>query len=138
VDKCTVLIEDWQMQCCGEPFSIGSYVNWLVLKYYKPFIYHKDVDAVNYCYEHHSSDWKKLFKINGSVITITACYCFFIPDITDPTRHRKIKTPGGATQPVTQADGWDEDIGEQEFGSYVVCIDNVSIRPAKESEVTYC
>ena len=137
MDKCAVFIKNWQMQCCGNPFSVGDSVEWLAEKCDEPWTYHKDVETVDYYYEHHSAGWEKLFKISGRVIKITACYSFIVPDPTDPTGRCGIITAGGVTQPVTIGDGWDEDIGEQEFHAYVVCLEEARIAPAKKSEVTF-
>ena len=28
----TVYVEDWQLDCCGEPFSVGSHVSWTLIR----------------------------------------------------------------------------------------------------------
>ena len=137
MDKCAVFIKNWQMQCCGNPFSVGDSVEWLAGKFDEPWTYHKDVEAVDYFYEHHSSEWEKLFKVIGRVTKITACYGILTPDPNGPTEANHIRTPG-IMQPVTKADGWDEDIGEQELDAYIVCLEDARIAPAKKSEVTFC
>jgi hypothetical protein len=137
MDNCRVLIDDWQMQCCGIPFSVGDSVEWLAKKWVSCDFY-IDVGTIDYYYEHHSPEYKKLFKIIGKVAKIQALYCILVPDpAADPTNKAVIKTQG-KVYPVTNfADGNEDDIDGQEFDAYVVCLEDIQVAPAKQSEVTF-
>jgi len=125
------------MQCCGEPFKIDDIINWLAVKWNKnDWSCDIDVGPIDYYYEHHSSEWKKLFKITGKVKQIQTLYRKFEPDPKDPTGRSRIRT-SWKSHLAESADGWDENIGEYRLNGYVVILENVKIAPANKTEVTF-
>lgn len=130
--KCVVLYEDWQMQCCGEPFKIGDTVKWIVSKTDSNEI-PVDVGIINYYYETHSSDYKELFILCGIVDKIRALYYKY-----EELPNSKINIPvDGLTLNIDSADGGDEPLEKLDFSAYIVSLNNINIRPAEESEVTF-
>ena len=134
--KCVIDIEDWQMQCCGDPFKIGDTVEWIIHRledYNAP-----PENGAEYYYEHHSSEWNELFMVIGVVTEIKAQY--YKHEKRTPTE----KHPQGyiahiykKSVNVNEADGWDEDIGKLKFGGYAVALTDFTIRPANKEEVTF-
>lgn len=140
---CVIIIEDWQMQCCGATFKIGDKVKWIAHKYEKP----SEVTGrmVEYYYEHHSSEWQELFKAEGVVAEIKALFCRY-EERPNPYGDKK----GVLRYPIYEKavdvdfaygcaddDGRYEDIDGLEFGEYEVVLRDCVIRPAKESEITF-
>ena len=140
---CVIAIEDWQIQCCGTSFKVGDKVEWIVHEYGKP----SDVTVrmVEYYYEHHSSDWQKLFKAVGIVAEIKALFYSYeerpnqYGNKQGVVRHRVYEKAVDVEFAYGSADddGWHEDIDGFEFGEYEVTLRDCTIRPARESEVTF-
>ena len=141
-EKCVIVIEYWQMQCCGTSFKPGDKVEWILHKYGKQ----SDVtgNMIEYFYEHHSSEWEKLFKAIGTVDKIEALFCRY-----EKRPNEYGNKTGYVNYPIYEKaiivdvaygcadDGWHDDIGELEFGEYEVTLRDCIIVPAKESEVTF-
>lgn len=64
--QCVVFYEGWQIECCGTAFSIGDAIKWPVGKGTQLNTPVK-VATIDYCYEAHDSNWKKLFVLEGSL-----------------------------------------------------------------------
>lgn len=133
LNQCIVLFEDWQMQCCGTPFKVGDTVRWLVLKWFNKNI-PVNVGTIDYYYEAHDSNYKTLFMLNGVVSDIRALHYKYEESSNNPN----VKVPvSGLTVNVDSADGWDEPIEGLPFSEYIVKLEDVNIRDAKKSEVTF-
>jgi hypothetical protein len=121
------------MQCCGVPFKIGDTVRWLVLKMDLNNI-PVDVGTINYYYEAHSSDYKHLLMLTGSVHEIRALHYEYGESPNNP----KMMIPvSGHTVKVDCADGWDKPFEGLPFSAYIVCLNDVNVRAAEKSEVTF-
>jgi hypothetical protein len=125
-EKCMVLIESWQIQCCGEPFKIGDNIKWSVTKWMK------DLEApltdIDYCYENHGGNGKPLFELTGLVKKIKALYYKHETRI-DPKNNCEIGYRiYEKTVEIVAADGWEKDIDGLKFGDYVVVLQDYSIR----------
>jgi hypothetical protein len=60
IKQCTILYEQWQMQCCGSPLRVGSIAE---LTANKP--YHEEgIFRADYIEEHHESTE---FKLRGLI-----------------------------------------------------------------------
>ena len=130
-----VYYEMWQMECCGEPFSVGDTVKWLVQK--AEFIDMPiDVSDIPYCYQAHSSEWKKLFVLEGKVKRIEVLYQTYKRSNTDS---RWLDSVSGELKEADNAcgneGGWD---GPTKASGYVVVLQEATVRRAKKSEVTFC
>ena len=142
-EKCVIAIEDWQIQCCGTTFKLGDKVEWLLQKYDK----RSEVtdEMVEYYYEHHSSEWKELFKAIGTVDRIKALYCRYEkrPNeygnkqgfVNYPIYEKAVDVDVGYGS--ADDDGWHDDIDGLEFGEYEVTLRDCVIVPARKSEVTF-
>lgn len=64
----TVFYENWQMDCCGEPFAVGDVVKWDCVK--NDFDEIIDIEC-DYYYEAHGDENSRLFQITGQVLDIT-------------------------------------------------------------------
>lgn len=135
MEHCTVLYEGWQMQCCGTPFSTGGTVSWLVCTgegVRLPI----DAGNIDYCYDAHSQfDKRKLYVLEGRVTHIKALYCEYAPSKQDP---KLLIAVNGTLINTDSANGWDKPLGNMEFDSYIVELENCSIRPAERGDVTFC
>lgn len=61
-----IFYEDWQMDCCGDPFAIGDDVNWVCVKGDDGALV-----ACDYYYDAHADEYAKQFYITGQVMDIT-------------------------------------------------------------------
>ena len=78
--NCKVFYESWQMDCCGEPFSIGDTVNWTVGEYEKLGPCNTvNLGKIDYYYENHLFDRGPYFELEGQVIDIKILYEKFGP-----------------------------------------------------------
>lgn len=79
-------MDDWQLECCGEPFSIGDRVSWTVVvpdAGYLSDVLGEEADDIGYAEEHHS-DSTDLQTITGVVRLIQAMHCRFLPSQDNP------------------------------------------------------
>lgn len=133
-----ILISGWEMQCCGTPFAIGDSIKWLVSKWSwgEGYIAPEGIKEISYFYNEHSSDWQDLFSLTGKVATIKAVFESFVPN---PENEKFLMRASGETsiRKVTYADGWDKDVDGKKFDCYIVDLENVSVAPARQSEVTF-
>lgn len=130
-----VYYEMWQMECCGEPFSVGDRVTWLVSKSELENM-SIDVSDIDFYYQAHSSDWKSLFVLEGKVKQIEILYQTYKRSETD-SRH--LVPVSGELEEADNAcgneGGWD---GLTKASGYVVVLQETTVRRAKKSEVTFC
>lgn len=131
--KCVVFYECWQMECCGTTFTIGDRVKWLVMRpeYFKAPI---DIDTIDYIYEAHSSEWKKIYVLEGTVEMIRTLYQKYAPS----EHNARLLVPvDGKLIEVKKAKGYDNPFKDMEAGGYVVDLNECAIRPAKKEEITF-
>jgi len=137
MDKLTILVSGWQLQCCGEPFKTGDLIEWLVAKWGEAMPGYEEAGVMDFYYEHHSSEYQELFALSGIVSSIGAMYCTFIPDPSKPKESKAVICSSCYTKPVTEAATWVKGEGKHEFDGYIVKFDDYTIRPAQEDEVTF-
>lgn len=133
-NECIVFYESWQMECCGTAFAIGDAVNWLV---YQTDSLNTPVDIgkIDYCYEAHSSDWKKLLVLEGKVDCIRILYEKYLPSEDNP---RFLVPVDGILIESETAKGFDKKLDGMEANGYLVTIRDYTVRQAEEDEVTFC
>ena len=136
---CKVYYEKWQMECCGTPFAVGDTVDWLVGTPPErwlglPADMREYMENITYCYDAHNSDWEHLFHLTGTVTGIEGIYY----------RYRLVKSTKNFYRPVksrirklTAVSGAPAKLDEKKLAVYGVCIDHVTVRPARKEEVTY-
>lgn len=126
----------WEMECCGIPFKIGDTVNWLVsnIDGIRDTI---EVDDLDYIYDAHNDDWENVYRLKGIVKSINVYYeKFEIKEVKG--RNMAVPVPNTSKLVNTNSsDDYKEEMGELEASAYVVELEDVTIRPANEKEVTY-
>ncbi|MCL2311566.1 MAG: hypothetical protein FWC41_03595 [Firmicutes bacterium] len=128
IDKCTVLIEAWQMQCCGKPFKVGNSVKWFVSKWEQENPFNEDMGKIDFMYDHHSEDETRIFEIKGMVESIVAVYY----DYRRESENSNLMLPvSESTIKINEADGWNNDFEGKELDSYFVRLKNVIQYPQK-------
>jgi hypothetical protein len=120
----TVWVDGWQMQCCGEPFRVGSQVSWTL----------RDADpdwlgavlgadaqqAVDAAEEHHGEAPEGTTPRQGTVIHITAVHCRYAPRPSGDARTLYPVPASGVLTDIESADGWVSDHGDERFAGYLV------------------
>ncbi|MHC6204169.1 DUF6578 domain-containing protein [Breznakiellaceae bacterium SP9] len=139
MNECAVWIEDWQMQCCGKPFAIGDTVEWLALKWTGTDSEIVNVGKTDYLYDHHSSDFKGLFKIQGVVAHIEAIfYHYEEKQMVLAGRSGNFMIPvSGKVRSVESANGWEKDADGMDFAAYHVALRKVNIEAARQKDITF-
>lgn len=133
MNKCRVFYECWQMECCGEAFSIGDNVKWLVHEngdLNTPV----DLGEIDYCYEAHSSDWRRLLVLEGKVEEIKILYERYMPT---PNDDRLLVPVSGEVIGAERAKGFDRKVRGMEAAGYVVLLSGYTVRAAQKEEVTF-
>lgn len=124
---CKVLYETWQMQCCGKPFSVGDTVEWLVEKSPEDLRKPRQIPNIEYFYEAHSSEWRKLMVLTGEVSDILIHY----------EKFEDGKPVDEKLQGSTSVDGYEDAIGVFKASAYIVGIIDGRVRPARKEEVKF-
>jgi hypothetical protein len=120
----TVWVDDWQMQCCGEPFAVGSKVSWTL----------RDTDAewlatvlgpdatmkVDAAEEHHGGAPDDAPVVEGLVRSIAAVHCRYAPRPGENPRMFHPVPGSGLVTEVSSADGWTRGQNGLEFAGYIV------------------
>ncbi len=125
----TVWVQDWQMQCCGHPFTIGQRVSWSTSKEvdreYLGAVLGAQAPVQIMDYEdHHNMGATTL--IEGTVGSIEAVWCRFAPQGRDFLSFYPV--PGTTKiESRNSADGWEEDVGNLFFVGYVVKLSDVEV-----------
>jgi hypothetical protein len=105
----TVWVEDWQMQCCGQPFAVGSTVSWTLrttgcdgLAAVLGERVAQTVDAVE---EHHGRVPENTPETKATVTSITAVHCRYAARAGNPRDVHPV--PGSAVlSTARRADGY--------------------------------
>ncbi|GAA5009358.1 hypothetical protein GCM10023317_45260 [Actinopolymorpha pittospori] len=128
-------IWNWQIQCCGTPFTVGSEVTWTVTEpdaeSLSPILGETRAAGVTYEEEHHGSEAAVIGSVHGTVRSIQAVHCQLasVPN-TDPQILAAV--PGSAVSVhVTHADGWDTGGTIEDFCGYVVDLEQLDFRPVE-------
>jgi len=132
MNKCVVFYEDWQMECCGKKFSVNTNIKWLVCNGDMIKLPIK-TDKIDYYYEAHSSDYKKLFILEGKVKEIKSFY----------QKYEKSKNSNilvgvdGTLYNIDSSNNIEDKKDEMKFSGYLVYIEDYTIRPAQKNEVSF-
>jgi hypothetical protein len=127
-----VWVDNWQMQCCGDPISVGSTISWTVMPpdhdYLTSVLGDAGAARVTDAEEHHGGDeGRESRTMAGTVRSIEAVVCRYAPgDRSDsgtlvPVAGSEIITP------LTAADGWESEVDgsadDVRFVGYIVGVD---------------
>ena len=130
--ECNVFYESWQMQCCGMPFSVGEKIEWIVDKI-TTINTPVEIGNIDYCYEAHSSEYIKLYVLEGVVKKINVLY-----ERYEQSSDKNYYVPvDGKLINAKTADGEEEDIDDLKISGYIVKLHDCSVRRAKRKEVTF-
>jgi hypothetical protein len=118
----TVWVNAWQMQCCGEPFSVGSRVTWTLAEAdadWLTTVFGTDI-TVDAAEEHHGGVPHETPQTALTVTAISAVHCRYVPlPVGDQRILRPVRSSAVLT-PVTSADGWIPDRNGERFSGYLV------------------
>ncbi|MFG2137878.1 DUF6578 domain-containing protein [Streptomyces sp. NPDC048650] len=128
----TVWMESWQMECCGEPFRIGSQISWSLLdadeQWLADVIGAEAAARVDAAENHHGGwmdDSVEQSATTGTVAAIAAVHCRYAPRPgASPHTHRPVPGSGTLT-PLTAAERRTPDHGELEFTGFLVELNDV-------------
>lgn len=119
----TVWVDSWQLQCCGEPFQIGSQVAWTLKKidldWIASLLGADNPVAVDAAEEHHGGVPKTTVPTKAKVTKIAAVHCRYARRRGKPPVMRWVPGTGVLTD-ITSADGWTDDLGEDRLVGYLV------------------
>jgi hypothetical protein len=126
----TLWVDAWQMQCCGEPFRLGSQVAWTLRNpdpdWLEAALGAEASRAVDAAEEHHGDISEDTEPVRGIVMRIRAVHCRYAPS-PDGGPRTLCPAPGsGVLTDVESADGWIADRGEERLAGYVVRLDQVN------------
>jgi hypothetical protein len=121
--RATVWIDDWQQQCCGQPFAVGSRVSWTLIApdaEWLAGVLGPDLStSITHAEEHHGLPGDATATA-GTVRSIRAVRCRYArrPG-ADSRMHHPV--PGStAVTSIDTADGWEREQDDLRFVGYLV------------------
>ena len=122
-DNCKIYYESWQIQCCGEPFSVGDIVEWTCIKS-KGKSNHHEI-PVDFIEDHHAEG---NLTIVGTITKITAERSE-TPHDNKPISYDEVEL---IREELQHADGWESDFDSDEetqrfFWGYIVELKDVTV-----------
>ena len=118
-----VWVDGWQMQCCGEPFTVGSQVSWTlgdVDRDWLGTVLGARAAGVDAAGDHHGGSSGEAPETAAIVSGISVVHCRYAPA---PGGDAKVLYPVRDSAVVTElssADGWTPDRGDLQFAGYLV------------------
>ena len=130
--KCVVFYETWQMECCGSGFSTGDKVKWIVYENNEEKTdIPSEIVKIDYHYEAHTPYCERLLTLEGKVEEIKILYeknrCYEMEE--DCFEGELVETE--------HVGGFEKVFNNMRASGYVVILNDFTIRPAKEEEVTF-
>ncbi|MEU5211652.1 DUF6578 domain-containing protein [Streptomyces sp. NPDC020742] len=123
----TVWMDSWQMECCGDPFRVGSRVSWTLVEangeWLAAVLGSAAAAGVDAAEEHHGGAPEKTSPTSGTVTALSAVHCRYapLPGAKSGPRH---PVPGSSTfTPLSAAARWTADHGDLEFVGHLVGLD---------------
>lgn len=123
MDECVIYYESWQLQCCGEPFSVGDKVDWTCVM---PSEYKHAHGIVLDCDEEHHVGATHCIK--GTITKILVERSEF------PKGKREVwyESANVIHEEIQHADGWESDYKDDEktdrtFWGYIITLKDVEI-----------
>jgi hypothetical protein len=121
-----VWVDAWQIQCCGEPFAVGSTVTWELSRtvdrdFLGSVFGEAGAARITDCEEHHG-DALDADPLVGVVRSIERVSCSYAPEDDDSN----VLSPVGGSavlSAVQHADGWEPETDDVRFVGYVVTLD---------------
>ncbi|WP_219512596.1 DUF6578 domain-containing protein [Nonomuraea ceibae] len=118
-----VWVADWQMQCCGEPFSVGATVSWTLVPADQAWLAQalgeETAATIEWSEEHHDEPSASQMRVEAQVAGISAVHARMrLAEGKDAYSY----PVDGVLSPLTSADGWTPNQGEREFIGYLVTL----------------
>jgi hypothetical protein len=118
----TVWVDSWQMQCCGEPFHVGSEISWTLrardLRWLEGSLGRgQTADAAE---EHHGGVPEGTEPTRGTVTGIKAVHCRFAAKAGGGSGIFYPVQGSAVLADVESADGWIADRDDERFVGYLV------------------
>jgi hypothetical protein len=119
-----VWMDDWQMQCCGEPFAVGDEVSWTLrdpdTEWLALVLGSEPAGGVDKAEEHHGGIGEGATPTVGIVTAIHAVRCRYAP-LPDEAETQFAPVAGSGTlDAIRSVDGWTPDQGDLKFAGYLV------------------
>jgi len=127
-DWCTIYYESWQIQCCGEPFSVGEKIEWTCCIPRETKNAHGII--IDFIEEHHGFS---THTIKGTVSKIVAERSEY------PKGEREVwyNKTDVIREELQKADGWESQLKEDDttdrtFWGYIVELRDVIVKPIEK------
>ena len=129
MEKCIVYYEAWQLQCCGDPFSVGERVKWTCNK--PGWFKEAHGIALDYWEDHHGED---THTIIGTITKIIAERSD-VPYNDEPMNYDMVDV---IREEIQHADGWESEWESDEslrraFWGYIVELRDVTVGKTRNS-----
>src|SRR5437762_13794349 len=110
------------MQCCGQPFAIGSAVSWTVQDADHDWLVEvlgpQVAATIEAAEEHHGGDTGRI--VDGTVTSIAAVHCRYIPGADGNPKVLRAVAGSATLTKLDAADGWTPGHADPWFAAYVV------------------
>jgi hypothetical protein len=124
-----VWVDNWQMQCCGDPFAVGDEVSWKLQdrdsEWLEAIIGADLAHGIDKAEEHHEGEGEETTVTVGIVGSIHAVHCRYAPLPGAPENHLFPVPGSGTVTMIRAADGWTADHDDLKFAGYVVQLTGV-------------
>ncbi|MEV5324447.1 DUF6578 domain-containing protein [Nonomuraea fastidiosa] len=105
--KVNVWVVEWQMACCGDPFSVGSEVSWTLApadrKWLTQALGEETAATIEWVEEHHDEPTPDYITVEGQVTGISQIYVRYEYALNERDPH----PAGGVLVPVHSTHGVD-------------------------------
>jgi uncharacterized protein DUF6578 len=137
----TVWVDDWQLQCCGDPFAVGSTVSWTLrgddFAWLDTMLGTDHLAArVSGAEDHHADVVAGARAVSGTVVAIEAVHSRYAPATGGDQRHLFPVAGSGTVRKVTTAYGWTPAQGDRKFVGYLVRLRLPARGAASEDDVS--
>jgi hypothetical protein len=125
-----VWVDGWQMECCGDPFAVGSAVQWTVLTppdldWLSTILGDDAAQLIDAAEEHHGGDHGELHAIEGAVRSINAVFCRY--EMRESSDALYPVDGSGVLMPLSSVPRTDRADEGLNFVGYLVDLDVVAI-----------
>lgn len=124
-----VWMAHWQIQCCGDPFQVGSKISWTLddgpdRESLSSALGDDAAHRITHVEEHHGGLPDDLPPTEGTVRRITSAFCRYAPG-TGQGKERILSPVPGTTvlRKVSKATGWEPKSPDLRFIGYIVELD---------------
>ena len=133
IDKCTVNYSSWQMQCCGDPITVGEVADLLCIKKDK----YKNYAGIEIDYNEEHHLWEANCWVRGLVTRIQAVFVDKYANIAGVTRNADDSNNDVIVVDTDYIDGYEECINYDhrkacDIQSYIITLEHAVEREYKE------